>query len=69
MSENVREEFGRKEYRYHVEHFQLDGKRIGGFAVWSHSMGGALELASKNIEVKLRPDQYRVTVTRLEKNI
>lgn len=53
------------ERRYHVEAFDEAGKRIGGFAVCGPDMGTALTKAGRNIEVQLRPDQPRMTVTLL----
>lgn len=51
--------------KYHCEAFNDDGRRIGGFVVNGEDMSEALLMASKNIEVKLRPDQYRLSVTQL----
>lgn len=41
-------------------------RRIGGFVVTADTMSGALAKASKNIEVAIRPEQYRITVTRMK---
>jgi len=51
--------------KYYCEAFNTD-RRIGGFVVEAETMSEALLKASKNIEVAIRPNQYRITVTQLE---
>lgn len=51
---------------YYCEAFEVDGKKIGGFVVEAATMSGALEKASKNIEVAIRPSQHELRVRRLD---
>ncbi len=51
--------------RYHVEALDEAGQRIGGFEVRGADMGAALARAARNIEVRLRPEQPRMTITRM----
>lgn len=51
--------------RYHCEAYNEDGKRIGGFVVLGGNMTEALFKASSNIEVRLRPDQHELRVSKL----
>ncbi len=52
---------------FYCEAFERDGKKIGGFVVTADTMSGALDKASKNIEVAIRPTQYEIRVRRFEK--
>lgn len=52
-------------YRYHCEPYDAAGKRIGGFVVEGGNMTEALFKASGNIEVRLRPDQHELRVSKL----
>lgn len=55
------------EISYHCEAFEEDGRRIGGFEVRAETMGAALEKASKNIEVRIRPTQFEMRVKVLKR--
>ena len=54
-------------HHYHCEAYDKNEKRIGGFVVTGETMGEALTKAGKNIEVVLRPDQFCIKVSQLDK--
>ncbi len=53
--------------KFHCEAFERDGKRIGGFVVEGATMSEALTAAAKNIEVAIRPDQFAIKISQLDK--
>ena len=53
--------------KYHCQAFNADGKRIGGFVVEGATMCEALTKAGKNIEVAIRPEQFEIRVSQLDK--